>query len=164
MKKMRFILWLCVFSVLLPGCKSAYSQPETTLPASTETVTEILPRNPGKLRIPYTGNHSSVRYITEASQLPNNEVFVKYDDAFFQKHALLLVTDTVGSGSTQISIDVISVDGNVASVTLLRTMPGDAGTSDMATWLLWAEVPAGLELPWKVANPAVKNDSNLHTS
>lgn len=109
----------------------------------------------GKLRIAYKGNQSSVQYITSAAQLPKYAELEGYDEAFFEDHALVLVVETVNSGSVQVDISDISVDGTTAVVTLSHEMPGDAGTMDMVTWLLWVEVEPGLDCQWKVANPAV---------
>ena len=188
MKFFRVITCLCVLGLLFSGCQS--TQPPAAEPvtptAVTDAPTELSPTlptvstfpiqtfpdnlisftNPGTLRISYTTNRCSAQYITDPSQLPDYAEFSGYDAAFFKEHALLLVTDTVGSGSTQISIGSVVINGSTASVTLLRTTPGDVGTADMATWLLWAEVPAGLDLTWEVANP-VLNDSDsseMHTS
>ena len=171
MKRIRYVLWLCILCMLFSGCRSTqYPLPETTLPTTDPTSpAPTLPgsrlelRNPDKLRISYTTNRSAVQYITSVSQLPNHEVFDKYDDAFFREHALLLVTETVSSGSAQVSIDSVFVDGGTATVLLARSMPGDAGTTDMATWLLWAEVDAGLDLRWIVANPSYGNSLDVHT-
>lgn len=173
MKTIRCALWLCVFCLLFPGCKSTQaSQTDAPLPTGQTQPTTTAPtvpsgdislHNPGKLRIPYTTKRSGVRYITDASQLPDNAVFDKYDDAFFQNKALLLVTETVSSGSMQITIDSVSVNGSSAAVHLSRSMPGDVGTADMATWLLWVEVDAGLDLDWHVANPSYPNIQDVQT-
>ena len=107
-------------------------------------------------RILYTGNRSGVTYVTDPSQLPKDEAFAGYDAEFFRSHALILVTDTVGSGSVRVSIRDITIRGNTASVTLSRTMAGNMGTADMATWRIWAEVEPGLRCSWTVANPAFR--------
>lgn len=174
MKRVRYLSWLCVICLLFSGCKSTQQpSPETTIPATaapptTQTLpSAILPngqlalQNPGKLRISYTTKRSSVQYITSASQLPKDDAFQKYDEAFFQTKALLLVTETVGSGSVNVSIASVTISDSTATVLLSHKMPGDAGTTDMATWLLWAEVDAGLDLQWTVANPAFENTLEL---
>ena len=107
-------------------------------------------------RIPYAGNRSGVTYVTDPAQLPQDEAFAGYDAEFFRSHALILVTDTVGSGSVRVSIRDITIRGNTASVTLSRTMAGNMGTADMATWRIWAEVEPGLQYSWSVANPACR--------
>lgn len=118
----------------------------------------------GKVRISYTGNRSSVVYVTSASQLPDQEELKKYDDAYFEEHALVLVTETMTSGSVEVGIASVNVSGGVGTVTLYHGEPeqGTYNTSDMATWLLWAEVEPGLDCRWVVANPAVEPDTQTH--
>ena len=72
--------------------------------------------------------------------------------------------ETVSSGSVQLEIGGIYRDGDTATVKLNRAMSGDFGTADMATWLLWVEVDAGLELTWKLENPAMKPDTDKNAS
>lgn len=172
MKKSRYLIWLCVICLLFSSCKSTQSSQETTAPTTAAPTTAqtspsatpadgpLLLQNPGKLRIPYTTNRSGAQYITSVSQLPKDDVFQKYDDAFFETKALLLVTETVGSGSVDVSIDSVSVSDSTATILLSHELPGDAGTADMTTWLLWVEVDAGLDLQWTVANPAFQNTSD----
>lgn len=175
MKRIASLL-LCVMCMLFFGCKSA-TQPspsETTLPTGTnlpssqttpsstvetEPISTMNPvvENSGKLRIPYTGNRSSVQYICSRSQLPADPIFDQYNDAFFREHALLLVTETVHSGSIQVSIGSVTIEGKQGRVVLERTMPGEAGTADMATWLLWTTVDAGLDVEWIIENPTMHN-------
>lgn len=125
---------------------------------STEGEAAALPfENPGKLRISYEGNRSYVTYITDPLELPAYEELEQYDAAFFADHALVLVVETVSSGSVQVDISSITVAGNAASVTLSRELKGDAGTADMATWMLWAEVEAGLDYQWTVENPSIQS-------
>ena len=114
----------------------------------------------GKVRIDYTGNRSGVRYVTSAEALPDCEGLADYDGAWFQDHALVLVTETVGSGSVKVEIASITLADGVASVELSHEMSGDYGTNDMAVWLLWAEVEPGLEgVNWTVINPSLASDS-----
>lgn len=116
----------------------------------------------GKIRVEYTGNRSSVIYVTSASALPDHAELSQYDEAWFADHALILVYETVTSGSVQVDIQSICLSDGIASVTLSHALPGDAGTADMATWLLWAEVDTGLNCRWTVENPAVS--SNVSSS
>lgn len=118
----------------------------------------------GKLRIPYSGNGSSVTYVTSAEQLPDYEELKMYDDAYFRSHALVLVTETLPSGSIDVSIAGIDINGSEATVTLSHEGPehGAAGTADMAAWLLWAEVDAGLDCRWTVANPAMVSNGETY--
>ena len=114
----------------------------------------------GKVRIDYTGSRSEVRYVTSAEALPDCEGLESYDEAWFQDHALVLVAETVNSGSVKVEIAAITLADGVASVELFHEMSGDFGTNDMAAWLLWAEVEPGLEeLTWTVINPALSSDS-----
>ena len=165
--------------LLLTGCRSAGSVPsdattqpsesETTTPQAadptetTENTTVSLPVNgpvtmgqTGKLRITYTGSNSGVRYVTDPSQLPDYPELEGYDEAFFRDHSLLLVTETVTSGSINVEIQSIMVEDGMAVVTLDHKVPTGVGTADMATWLLWVEVDAGLDLTWVLANPALR--------
>ncbi len=107
-------------------------------------------------RIPYTGIRRSVTYVTDPARLPKDEAFAGYDAEFFRSRGLLLVTDTVGSGSVRVGIRDIRVQGNTATVFLSRTMTGTVGTADMATWHIWAEVEPGLDYSWVVADPVRK--------
>ena len=112
----------------------------------------------GAERIEYKQNASSVRYITRVEDLPDYEALDGYRNAeYFETQALLVVVDTVTSGSVKVSIGFLG-DG---TVTLAKEMSGTLGTADMATWLLWAEVDQGLTDTWTVTNPGVQN--NLST-
>ena len=104
--------------------------------------------NPGKVRIAYTGNVSYVKYITSVEQLPDVEALAGYDAEYFENHALLIVVETYSSGSMQVELEDIRVSGDTAVMSLKRTMDGEVGTADMATWLLWAEVEKGLDYTW----------------
>ena len=108
----------------------------------------------GAQRIEYKQNASSVRYVTRVEDLPPYEALDGYRTAeYFETKALLVVVDTVTSGSVKVSIESV---GN-GTVTLGKEMSGDMGTADMATWLLWAEVERGLTDTWTVTNPGVQN-------
>ena len=166
-KQIACIAGLCL---ALAGC-AAPQAAETTVPqtsvVSTVTTQAADPAadgpvafsGAGKVRVEYQGNRSGVVYVTEPSQLPDVAELKKFDEAFFEDHALVLVTDTVSSGSVRIELDKIAARDGTASVTLNRTMPGDAGTTDMATWLLWAEVEPGLEYQWEIANPGLPDNT-----
>jgi hypothetical protein len=181
MKQFRILIWLSIFCLLLSACRATQTTQNAQTTPTTESSEQAVPestgtdknpmiavgqlafQNPGKQRIGYKENQSGVLYITSATQLPSSDAFKQYDDAFFQDHALVLVTQTVGSGSVQLEIESIFVSGDTAIVTISHNLPGDVGTSDMATWYLWAEVEAGLDLKWTVAGIA-KNDSfEIHT-
>lgn len=135
--------------------------PEETTPAATTNPVTGEPLSLGEtgcVRIPYTNNISRAQYVTRASDLPDDPALEKYDDAYFEHHALLVVLETTGSGSVKVGIESVS-DG---VVTLSHEMPGDVGTADMATWLLWAEVPQGLAETWTIANGALSTGSVTH--
>lgn len=172
---MSLLLVVCLF---LTGCRSSGALPSEIATAPSEGKSETtdgvpLPTeeeedmkgnqmfaNVQTKRIPYTGNKSSVVYVTEPAQLPKDDAFAGYDADFFRTRALVLVTDTVGSGSVQVGIEEIVIRGNVANVYVSREMPGDIGTADMATWYIWAEVEAGLTCRWAVANPVYNSAAN----
>lgn len=118
----------------------------------------------GKARITYNGNESTVRYVTSVSQLPPYQPLSQYDDAFFQDHALVVVTESVPSGSMDVEIDSIRYTDTKNSVVLYHSAPQDdqAGTNDMATWLLWAEVDRDIQGAWMVANPALASDAEKY--
>jgi uncharacterized protein YceK len=174
MKKM--ICMLLAVLLLLTGCKTAapsestapaesaepaetaptFTQEEPTMPIQDmpnldiggEEGEELAFRNPGKVRLAYTGNRSYIQYITDLDQLPDEEALKDYDEAFFEKSALVVVVETVGSGSVQLEIESIHITEGTATVTLKRSMPGEMGTNDMATWMLWAEVDKNLDYEW----------------
>lgn len=154
MKKL-FVLLLLLLS--LTACQSAVPEETTTVPTVTET-TPSAPLRTGACRVAYRGSVSSVKYVTAPDQLPQLEELKEYDAQWFEDHALILVTETVPSGSIRIDIESVTIDGDTATVTLSHTMEGDAGTMDMAAWLLWAEVPPGLNCTWTITNPALKTE------
>lgn len=162
---MIFVLLCCMFA----GCHK--DAPETTgkpKPAPTDppraTVEQYTPYlklgKTGKLRIPYTINLSNAKYITSVDMLPDEECFAAYDEAYFRENALLIVTETVKSGSVDVKIESVKVDDNTASVKLTHTGAGGIGTGDMAVWLLWAEVEKGLEYDWVVENPSIESNTS----
>lgn len=118
----------------------------------------------GKARITYNGNESTVRYVTSVSELPSYQQLSQYDDAFFQDHALVVVTESVSSGSVDVKIDSIRYTDTKNSVVLYHSALQDdqAGTNDMATWLLWAEVDRDIQGAWTVANPALTSDAETY--
>lgn len=114
---------------------------------------EQLPfENPGKARLKYEGNRSYVRYVTSPEELPPECSWEGYDEAWFETKALLIVVETLNSGSIEVELEAILVDGDTASVHIKRTLNGDVGTADMATWILWAEVEKDLDYTWTLAN------------
>lgn len=164
------LLMVCLVSCLA-GCRSAGLQPadeESTAPESatqstqpTQEVTITPPTTEdkplelgetGKLRISYNGAVCGVRYITDPAQLPDYPELEAYDAVYFQNHALLLVTETVTSGSTRVDIKSAVISQGRGVVSLAYEMPDGLGTADMAAWLLWAEVEKGLDCDWVLEN------------
>jgi hypothetical protein len=108
--------------------------------------------NASKVRLNYEGNRSYVRYVTSVQDLPKEGSWTGYDESYFETKALLIVVETLNSGSVQVDMESILVNGNTAGISIKRTMSGDVGTADMATWMLWAEVEKGLEYEWTLVN------------
>lgn len=171
------LILIIIFSLLLLGCKdsaSAYSSTfkEDAPSLSTDDTIELYPPptagdlpfqqpNSGAVKIQYTENISTVRYITSASQLPDHEVFQQYDESFFLEKALIIVYESVSSGSVQVGIQNIEFENSTASVTLFHHAPPGDGTAVMATWMLWAEVETGLDYEWVITNPALKSNHEV---
>lgn len=166
---------ICLAACLLAGCAAAGEDatrlPSTINPSETterpdfgdqviggDTSGDPVSQDAqGKERLTYRGNESSVRYVTSPDQLPDCEALQKYDDAYFRTHALILVTESVSSGSVEVAIKAIEKTEEGYAVVLSHGDPqkDQAGTADMATWLLWAEAEQGMEGTWTVANPAL---------
>lgn len=176
MKKILCALLALMF--LLSGCAGSGQPDQTTAPAQIMELPEVefdtpVQENPGQplnpiggslegdqlafanpavSRVAYTGIRSYVKYITSPQELPNEGQWQGFDDAFFEKHALLVVVETVNSGSVRLELESITVADGVASVSIKRSLSGEVGTSDMATWMLWAQVEKGLDYTWTLAN------------
>lgn len=129
--------------------------PKTTLPGQTGEALEL--GDTGAERVTYTHNVSRVQYVTDVRDLPDYAALSGYDAAYFQDHALLIVLETVSNGSVKVAIDRVADDG---TVTLKREISGQLGTTVMTTWLLWAEVDAGLDCSWNVANAALQSGTS----
>lgn len=171
------VLAMCMlFSLAGCGNRNAVQQNPTASTQSTgttaptvakPTTTDPVLQGPltlgktGKTRIPYTVNISSVKYITSMNQLPEYEALAEFDEQYFREKALLLIFETVNSGSLQVEIDSVTVEGSNAVVTLSHNTSG-MGTDDMAVWMLWAEVPQGLSLQWSISNPAVESGNSKY--
>lgn len=134
-------------------------QPAVPQPGETTTLTL---GNSGAVRVTYSVNVSSVRYITSAAQLPDYPELAGYDDAYFETGALILVMESVSSSSVRVSIGSVTLNDTTALVTLTHEGTGDVSVPAMATWLVWAEVEKDLHYSWEVANPAL--DSNIQNS
>ena len=108
--------------------------------------------NAGKVRLTYTDHRSYVRYVTSVEDLPPEGSWTGYDETYFETKALLIVVETLTSGSVQVELEAIRMEGDTANVHIKRTMEGDVGTTDMATWMLWAEVEKDLDYTWTLVN------------
>ena len=151
----------CVSSEEHSAGDAAAAAPSLEAPDDPGTETPVAAE--GKVRITYTGNRSSVRYITSTEALPDYPELEQFDDAYFAEHALVLVTETVNSGSVNVGIRSVNISGSTASVALYHEVPENgATTDDMAAWLLWAEVEPGLDCQWAVENPALPPDTVTH--
>lgn len=171
----RLLIPVCLAACLLTGCgllREEETQPPTTLNPVEDTSRPdfgdqviggdtagdpVSQEVQGKARLTYEGNESSVRYVTSPDQLPDCEALQKYDNAYFETHALVLVTQSVSSGSLEVSIKAIKKTEGGYGVVLSYGEPGkdQVGTTDMATWLLWAEVEQGQDGTWEIVNPAL---------
>lgn len=116
----------------------------------------------GKIRLTYSVNLSSVRYVTSVSQLPECEGLEAFDEAYFREHALLIVIETVSSGTVDTGIESVTVNEDGAVVTLFHEAKSDVVTADMTTWLLWAEVEKDLDYSWTVFNPATESSASQY--
>lgn len=170
---MKKLLCIALSLLLLCGCQRAQLPQEEQTAGVTEAHGEMTEPGgetqtgaggpvaigqTGRVRVDYDGMASSVRYITSADRLPDNEALAAYDEAYFETRALLIVYETVGSGSY--ILDIVSADDGV--VKLSRELPGDVGTADMATWLLWAEVEQGLDYDWRLDEPFYESQNHTH--
>ena len=108
--------------------------------------------NAGKVRLTNADYRSYVRYVTSVDQLPAEGSWTGYDEAYFETKALLIVVETLSSGSVEVELEAIRIQDGKASVVIERTLSGEVGTADMATWMIWAEVAGGLNYEWTLAN------------
>ncbi len=115
----------------------------------------------GSTRMTYSTAVSSVRYVTSAAQLPQNEALAAYDDAYFATGALLLVMETVSS-SVQVGIESITALNGTASVKLSHAQPGENTNPTITVWLIWVEVEQGLNYQWTVENPAMDSTAEKY--
>lgn len=170
MKKFPLAMLLAaILCTVAAGC-GASKQEESTMPLTSPSAaitqkpshgsfagggtgsvgsTPVALESPQSLRIVYQQDTpNSITYISSMEQLRTyglygSEKLAAYDEDFFASKALVLVKYTVNSGSTKLQFgDAIRVS-NMVSVSM-EAQPADFGTSDMATWLLWAEVDPSL--------------------
>ena len=69
-----------------------------------------------------------------------NEVTAGYDDEFFAKHTVILAYVVSGSGSFRYGIRDVDIGGSALCLNVVQTNHPEVGTSDMAGWLVMAEV------------------------
>ena len=170
MKQNRILAWVLILCLCLAGCGSSKTDPtETTghtLPSHTRNYGDLGIDVPfqlaGSRTVTYTVNTSKARYVTSAADLPDHEELSQYDDAWFEDHALLLIYESVASGSVQVGIESIQIEEGTANITLTHEPTGELGTTVMTTWLLWAEVDQGLQYTWTVVNPALENNTSAY--
>lgn len=175
MKRNRILAWLLVLCLCLGACGQKSQTPEGESTPSSGSPDPSIPtvtRGPmdlgktvdfelaGKRMVPYTVNMSVVRYIDAPEKLPDHEELAQYDAAWFEDHALLLIYETVRSTATEVGIESILLEDGCAQITLTHTPKAAQGTTVMTTWLLWAEVDAGLVHSWNVTNPMVENETS----
>ena len=157
-KRLLALALAAALCIVAAACGTKNNEPDT--PAKTDTPTAA-PGGTQTVGDTGDGNVSSALYVTSAAQLPDYPELSAYDDAFFKDHALVLVQESVSSGSVEVGIESVSLKADHAAVvTLTHQGPGEGqvGTADMATWLLWTEVDTGLEdYQWTVANPALES-------
>ena len=182
---MKKVICLLLALLILTGCQSgapAESNP-TTVPEESQTAqtvpveevtqpeapwptlpegTQVALSDPGKARLTYEGSVRYARCITCVEELPDLEALKGFDEEFFREHDLLIVLETLGSGSVQVDLDSVVVQDGEAVVKLSRKMNGQMGTADMATWLLWATVDKGLGLTWKLENSNLPTNVQTH--
>lgn len=172
---MAIAMLMCVFA--MTGCAEEHAdgtadtkptRPSISEPDVTEgtrkppaaLTPEIAILKTGKVNIPYTINVSNVRYVTSVDMLPTHDEFAQFDATFFEKYAVVVVTETVNSGSLEVAIESITVEKGVAQVKLSHRPGGALGSGVKTAWLLWAQVEQGLEYTWEVANPALESDAS----
>lgn len=179
MKKISLIMvitmLICMFA--MAGCadvqtdsttdtkptRPSISEPDVTEGTRTPPAAlapEVVILKTGKVNIPYTINVSNVRYATSVDMLPTQDEFAQFDATFFEKYALVIVTETVNSGSLEVGIESITVENGVGRVKLSHRPGGALGSGVKTAWLLWAQVEQGLEYTWEVINPALESDTS----
>jgi hypothetical protein len=65
----------------------------------------------------------------------------RYDDEFFAKNALIIITLDESSGSVRHNVKKVIKEGNEISIAIERKVP-ELGTADMAEWNIYIELNA----------------------
>ncbi len=166
------VLLLCLS---LLGCSQPQQAPQGSAPSTAPTQpsnpgkplptvptvpgAEVAFENPQAAKVEYSVNISSVRYITEAGQLPNYEALKKYDAAYFETKALVVILDSVSSGAIQPNVHSITFDKGQNTVVLGRDIDSTVTIPVMTTWLIWAEVERELPGSWAIHNPSLPSNN-----
>ena len=121
-KRLLTLVLAAALCIVAAACGTKNNAPGTDTPTKTDTPTaapggtqtvgdtgngtvredgSYVPGQVNRLRLTYNGNVSSALYVTSAAQLPDYPELSAYDDAFFKDHALVLVQESVSSGSVR---------------------------------------------------------------
>lgn len=142
-KRLLTLALAAALCIVAAACGTKNNEPDTptktdtptAAPGGTQTVGDTgdgtvredgsyVPGQVNRLRLTYNGNVSSALYVTSAAQLPDYPELSAYDDAFFKDHALVLVQESVNSGSVEVGIESVSLkDDHTAVVTLIPSGP-----------------------------------------
>lgn len=144
-KRLLALALAAALCIVAAACGTKNNEPDTpaktdtptAAPGGTQTVGDTgdgtvredgsyVPGQVDRLRLTYNGNVSSALYVTSAAQLPDYPELSAYDDAFFKDHALVLVQESVSSGSVEVGIESVSLKADHAAVvTLTHQGPGE---------------------------------------
>lgn len=170
MKAMRILALILALCLCLAGCQKQAQESTASTDATDPTGTagtrpQVDPEDGiafqlgGRTTVTYSVNISHIKYITSAADLPNYEALADYDEAWFEEHALVVILQSVANGNMSATIDCISLEDDLASVTLRYAADASYGSAQAITWLIWTEVETGLDYTWQIANPAVESSS-----
>jgi hypothetical protein len=123
----------------------------TTAPEETGTTTTTTTTNSSTSEINFDAESVQVKdgdwidhepaVYTQAENLPSDDEFAKYDEAFFDEYSLIYLHLGETSGSIEETIKSITVDEDgVWHITVNSYIP-DNGTADMAAWKHYITVP-----------------------
>lgn len=165
---MLFFSVLCLTS----GCSGSNTNKESHLnvpptPTSTLSQTQEVPmkliptHNQNKTKLTYDRNRSEGRILSTLSDLEPYLTladFSSYTETYFKEKSLLLITQSVKSGSISVSVDTVTQDKGQLNVTLSYNSPQTL-TWDMTTWLLWVEIDKTSDKrPVVIINPSLTSD------
>ncbi len=150
MKKIGFVLTAVFMSVTLTAC-SGISSLKDIIDRAGEIIERIMDKD-----VPISGEPVEIQYydveyirtgFKDGAQSPMTHIATKsyelcmygeavahkYDDDFFDRHSLLIVRLTEGSGSIRHRVDKVDYSLGVLYVNIARLVP-EIGTCDMAQW------------------------------